>query len=1108
VEKEFKESFASLNQQQRSAVEQIDGPVLVIAGPGTGKTQLISTRVGYILKNTDTPADAILLLTFTEAGVQAMRERLSQLVGSVAYDIQLNTYHAFGGDIFRRYPDYFEDAQLTLIEELGADSLLRSIIAKLPYSNPLKFADNYIGDIKSFISECKRALLDPEDVEEIARHNLKFIETTNRKWQNALAKLTLVSKKSVPVFEELLAALASTSSQDLDSGILPLARYAQAELESALEQFGQTGKTNLLTEWKRHWLAKDEAGNFIIDGTRTNERLVAAAGIYRKYQKALKDNHSYDYDDMILRAIDTLQTNRDLRYSLAEQYSYIMLDEFQDTNPAQFRLVELLTDHPVHEGRPNVLAVGDDDQAIYAFQGADHANMADFIKHYQDVKVISLKENYRTHQQVLEVGQNLSAQIQGRLYAKIKIADRQLIAANKSLPEPPIIMDCEFLSDAAQYDWVASEISKMVEQGIPASEIAVLAPKHRYLEPLLPYLSARQIPVNYERRENILDEPMIHQLEQMGRLVLALADSDETLANALWLEVLSYDFWRVPTEKIWSIGWQSRQTSEPWTSIVLNDETLNDIGAFFLRLSSLLSLTSLEQQLDGLIGLPDASINSKLPMMSPMYDYYFSDNMAKASPMQFSELISDLNILRSKLSDWRRSYEQPVGLRALIEFIEGHRAARLNILNSSPYFANAESVNLLTAYGAKGREFRSVFIIAAVDEVWGSASRNQGYRLSLPANLTHIRYQGASEDERLRLLYVAATRARTRLYLTSYKQDLAGKPMTRLKYLDVRTDEKGNEVVGIFPKKFNKLITDQYEGISLQAAANYWTDRHIPPLKAHLKDILEPRLRSYRLSATDLNHFINIVGQGPNDFFMRCLLRFPSAPSINNTFGTAMHNSLRFAGTILINDGRLPSPARLTEIFDAQLGRIDLPSDEQENLTQRGHDSLRAWLSQRGKDLKPTDRFEYNFRNDGSSVSGVRLSGIADRLVIDEKRRKITVVDYKTGRAYSRWQSNIVKLHLFQQQLIIYKLLIESSARFKNYQVEHGVIEFVEPDEDGRIVQLLMDYDQQEVKQTVQLIQAVWQAIQALEFPDISSYPATLAGIKRFENDLVNQTAG
>jgi DNA helicase-2/ATP-dependent DNA helicase PcrA len=415
VQRGYREAFNGLNKAQRQAVEHIDGPLLVVAGPGTGKTQLISTRVGYILQTTDTPPEAILLLTFTEAGVEQMRERINGLIGRASYDIQLSTYHAFGGEIFRRYPDYFEDAELTLLEELSADTLLRGLIAKLAYSDPLKFADNYLGDLKAFISEAKRALLSPEDIVRIADDNLKFIAKANRSYAKILNQLETVSKKTVPQFEELLTALGGFVNEELPEAILPLVRYAQAELEQALEHYVDTTKTVRLTEWKRRWLARDADGNYIIDGQRLNRRLQSAGTIYGRYQQALRKQHLYDYDDMILRAIAVLETDPELRYSLAERYSYIMLDEFQDTNPAQFRLVQLLTDHPVHEGRPNVLAVGDDDQAIYAFQGADHANMAAFINHYKDVKVISLSENYRSAPELLITAGNIAKQINSRL---------------------------------------------------------------------------------------------------------------------------------------------------------------------------------------------------------------------------------------------------------------------------------------------------------------------------------------------------------------------------------------------------------------------------------------------------------------------------------------------------------------------------------------------------------------------------------------------------------------------------------------------------------------------------------------------------------------------
>ncbi len=1103
MDKRYKEAFAALNREQRQAVETLDGPVLVIAGPGTGKTQLISTRVGQILQKTDTPADAILLLTFTEAGVEAMRQRLSELIGKPAYDVQLSTYHAFGGEIFRRYPEYFEGARLRLIEELSSDAMLRSIISKLPYSNPLKFADNYINELRSFISEAKRALLTPEDITNIAQANLAAIKKLNQSAKQSLDRLDRVSRAAVPLFEELLQVLRAESGKQKNK-VLALTDYAAEQLAQALSYYSETAKTTSLSEWKRQWLAKDEAGRFIFAGQRQNDRLAAAGKIYKTYQRQLDEQNLYDYDDMILRAISTLQDNPELKYSLAERYSYIMLDEFQDTNPAQFRLVQLLTDHPVNEGRPNVLAVGDDDQAIYAFQGAEHANMAAFANYYRDVKVISLRQNYRSHAELVEIGQNIAAQINQRLHYSFADIDKQLVAAAKNLPGPPLIAAHQFRSDAAQYQWIATEIKSLIKKGLSASEIAVIAPKHRYLEPLLPYLADYKLPVRYERRENILDEPLVRQLERMSQLALALADGDETTANVIWPEVLSYDFWEFPTDKIWRMNWQVRESHEPWTAQLLSDDVHSQIAGFFLKLASLLPVTSLEQQMDALIGIPDTASKLNLPLNSPVYSYYFSKQSSQDRPLDFIKLISDLNVLRDRLNTWRQSASQPAGLRAFIEFSLGHRAAGLNVLNTSPYHETENAVEILTAYGSKGREFQAVFIVGALDEVWGSASRNQGYRLGLPANLTYIRYQGASEDERLRLLFVAATRAKTRLYITSYDKDLAGKRFTPLKYLDVSQDDKGQVIGGVIPKKFQKIHLDASDRLTKSAAANYWQARHLPPLSPKLIEVLAPRLRSYKLNATDLNKFTDLLNGGPDAFFMSCLLKFPSSPTAATIYGTAIHNTLRFIGRLFYNEGAIPSEERILEILKAQLDRVELGPDEINNLFERGQASLRQWLAQRGSSLARTDRYEYGFGNEGSSVGDIRLGGVVDRLVIDEKTKAITVIDYKIGQSYRRWQTNVVKLYNFRKQLMFYKLLIESSARFRKYHVTKGIIEFVEPDERGRINQLELNYDQDDLNEMVELMSGVWRYIQTLELPDISGYQPSLAGIKKFEADIVS----
>jgi DNA helicase-2/ATP-dependent DNA helicase PcrA len=1090
----FEKAYASLNAAQKKAVDTIDGPVLVIAGPGTGKTQLISTRIGHILKVTDTLPQNILCLTFTEAGVAAMRERLIKMLDKAAYEIQINTYHAFGSDIVRRYSINYEESDLEPIDEVGSILLLQEIIHKLPYGNPLKFMSQHTGDISSFISDSKRALLMPEDILAAADNNIEFIEEINKQAAECLAKLTMVNKKSVPVFEELLEILRSYEVENGLKPALPLHGYAVKALEQALESFAADGKTTPITKWKNAWLAKDAAGSFIVSGLLANKKVKAAAEVYRKYQDELAARHSYDYDDMILRAISYLETSPEFKYSLAEQYQYIMLDEFQDTNPAQMKLIELITDHPVNEGRPNILAVGDDDQAIYAFQGADHANMMQFARHFRDVKPISLEENYRSHAHVLQTAQAISDQITERLHHQFKDIEKNLNAANTKLPKQASISARRFKSDAAQYAWVAGEVKRLVtEEDIEPSQIAVLAPKHKYLMAFLPHLSRRELPIKYERRENILDSPIVRQLEQMCRLVLALAANDQETCDALWPEILSYDFWRLPTEKIWQACWQASEDRRPWTISLLDNPTTKQIVLFFLRLKDLLPVTTLEQQLDILIGVEETGEYLKLESHSPLFEFYFGKERQSSSAAEFMQLLSHLSLLRHRLRDWRRNEEDPLGLQDFIDFIHAYRSAGVNILDSSPYREAEDSVNLMTVYGAKGREFKAVFVLSCQDDVWGSASRSQGNRLSLPANLEYMRYRGVSEDERLRLLYVAITRAKTHLYLTGYEKALTGRSSALLKYLEVSEDEDGIMKSRILPEPYNQILSDKDEVPNLEILEDYWVNRHRPPFAPNLKALLSSRLENYQLSPTHLNTFTDVTIDGPEAFLLDSILRFPKATTPAANYGIAIHSTVRR----YLQDkqrGADVSRENMVAYFEKQLSGRKLPGEEFELLLDRGRVALTAWLNQTLHEVSAEDRFEHNFKNESGFVGDAHMTG--------KKNKTATVVDFKTGQSYAKWASNI-KLHKYRQQLLIYKILVESSARFAGYKVEKGILEFVEPNEEGLIIELELNFDNKEVEEIKSLIKAVWQRIKALDLPDVSKYSPTIVGVREFEKDLI-----
>lgn len=1106
----YESSLANLNAAQRQAVTTIDGPVLVIAGPGTGKTQLLSTRIAYILSKTDTLPENILCLTFTDSAAQNMRQRLSNMIGQAAYKITISTYHAFGSDVIKRYPDFFAtNGDLQPIDDLGIDATLRRIIGDLPYGNPLKFADSYMRDVTTFISDAKRALLTPNDLRVTARANLAAIDTLQPIIAEHLAGFTRMGAKSVPLFEALGHALRSFATEPPDtSGTAPLISIAHAQLNDALRLVEETGKTTPLTKWKNAWLAKDSAGNFTLDGQRTNQRLLACADVYEAYLQDLAKRNLFDYDDMILRAITALQQNDDLRFTLQEKYQYILLDEFQDTNGAQLRLVELLTDNPVFEGRPNVLAVGDDDQAIYAFQGADYSHMLKFQKLYRDVLPVALTKNYRSHVDILQTARGIAEQVEERLHHHFPQIEKVLEACNTALPAKAIIERREAQSDMAHYAWTAQKISELIASGIPAHEIAVLAPQHKYLEPLVPYLQQAGIAVHYDKRENVLDDPAVSQLITMSALCLSLAAKD-TASSRLWSEVLSFPFWRLPTSLIWKVSWQASHERTEWSDILLEHEQLKPIALFFMRLSMLAETETMETMLDYLLGTTPLDIQEPEQELftSPMRAYYFEQAQDPVESIgTFWNTLTNLTVLRTHLRHHITTETTDIlRLPDFVHFVEAHRAANIKIQNTSPYQNGSEAVQLMTAYKSKGMEFEAVFVLAATDEAWGGKAVSQSSRLPLPPNLAHIRYAGATNDERLRLFYVALTRAKTQLYLVSYTATYAGKQTTRLQYLS-EIDE-GNLIISpLLPKGANTVLPaeqgalDTVEQTSLEA---FWQQRHIASqVRPEAKDLLQPRLAAYQLSPTHLNAFVDIEHGGPQQFFLQTILRFPQSPTKEGQFGNAMHETLEWVHLYNKKQGAIPSEAATVAFFERQMQSKRLSLRDTRQLIDKGRHSLQIYLQQRAHTISADNECESDFRLEGIFVGQAHLTGKVDKLIVNKQERTITIVDYKTGHNHQRWAAT-TQLHKYRQQLYLYKTLVERSSRFKDYRVADAYLEFVVPDDEGQIHELHLIFDHNTQQQIEQLAERVWQRVQALDLPDARQFTPNLAGTLAFETFLL-----
>ncbi len=1104
----FETEYKKLNPGQKKAVDITEGPMLVMAGPGTGKTQLLSMRVANILHKNDILPGNILCLTFTDNAARNMRERLSSIIGQPAYHVAIHTFHSFGVDVINQYPDYFIRRQLLQqIDELGRYELLGNVFEELPHSNPLsaKVGDNFINlkPALNIISWLKQNALIPEELHEILNDNKKFTDNTSAELAEVFSQTP--SPKQLAIYNKFLKKIESLVGGKKLFGFAGYAKGCALELKTAIEQTDSSGRfAPKITEWRNSWCKKDASSQYVWkDGGQNYRKMHAIGNVYRMMLDNMSAQGLYDFDDMVIEAVHAMENNDELRYNLQERYQYILVDEFQDTNKAQLRMLAALGDNPVHENKPNIMAVGDDNQAIYAFQGAEVSNMAVFAKMYDEPKLIALEDNYRSSEPILKTGEAVAEQITDRLDSVVKGAHKNLIAKQKY--KTGVLDRLTFNSELSQYDWLSKEIKKSLKNGIKPEKIAVIAPRHKYLERLMPYLGSEKLPVAYERRENILEAPLILQLLTMSELVVAIAENNQDAVDNLFSQVLGYDFWGISNEQLIKLSLECYNEHLHWLPVLNSqkDKNLKQITRWFVRLAKRSRLEPMEYMLDQLLGaakkgtdseyddllLPEAKDNK---FISPMRQYYFNSKRYEQATDTYLALLGQLSTLRHRLRLWKPN--RTIYIKDLIEFTRLHQAANLKIVDTNPHTQTTSAVQVMTAYKAKGLEFDIVFVINAQDEVWGPTARTQTARISLPKNLP-IEPAGQGDNDKLRLLFVAMTRAKHTLHITGYSHTMENKLSPSLSFLE----DNGLE---------EKIIDRPAPPDALEILSTDFTYRFRQVI-ADKKALFEPILVNYKLSVTHLNNFIDVSGGGPDYFLVHNLLRFPQALTPSAAYGDAVHKTLQWVHLELKTTAKLPRTAKVENYFVDMLSRSHLKSSEYKKMDKRGREALKLYLKEKGKNLSGQDMLERSFNNEGVAISQARLSGKVDKIHFTDKNT-LEVTDFKTGKPAKGWKGKDeyekIKLHKYRRQLLFYKLLIENSASFSGRQtVSRGMLEFIEPDENGRLTNSLgLQFDVKELADFSRLIKTVWDHIMDLNFPDISKYPKNLSGIKQFEKDLVD----
>lgn len=1066
---DFQEAFQQLNAAQQKAVKTIDGPVMVIAGPGTGKTQLLSMRVAQILRATDSDPSNILCLTFTNKAAINMRERLYKLVGPESRHVTVKTFHSFAADIMNTYADHFwNGAPLTVAPDAVQLEVIRSILAELPLDNPLAstFAGTFtqIEQVKQALKLAKEAGLTPDKLRHIIQQNIKYLDEVEPQVVELLQ--APLSAKKLPSLIDGLAALPVQTNLE-DNLLLPLDTVMQESLAAAVVLDEPIGKTTHTGAWKRRWLQTEDGNKGMFDERRRNMWWLAVSDVYEQYRDKLHARGYYDYADMLIEVIQQLETHADMRANLQERYNYILIDEFQDTNAAQLRLAHLIADHHANNNRPNLMAVGDDDQSIFAFNGAELNNILSFQRSYPDTTVIVLEDNYRSSQEILNTAQTIIEQAEDRLVNRDKTITKNL-RAQKAPGKPSTITHNSYPTRQHQQSEVARSIQQLWKEN--SGSIAVLARGHESLQQLASILAELNVPIRYERRSNVLDHPAVQQICLIARIAVGISHGDRNTVNVELAKLLRHPMWNISDSVLWKLA-LANYSSPDWLHSLLDHANphLQNIASWLSWLSRISTQEPLGYTMEYILGMKEGEY-----LLSPFRDFYLSN---KRPNLEYLEVLSAIEQLTAHTKEFAATH-QP-NLVDFVEFIELNLSNQRVIADESWFVSGDRSVELLTVYKAKGLEFDTVFVVDAVEDSW----KPRTARRKSPANLGLQNY-GEKYDDYVRLLYVAATRAKRNLFVTSYF-----------------TNDKGEAVLAsplLSTLPLNQIDQPGAEPITVLEESLRWPRLPEPDEKSLLAD----RLENFTLTASSLIDFLNVAEAGPSSFLERHLLRVPHPGSVAGSYGDAIHSALETAQRLVNTTGFRLEP--VLDRFENTLENHQLSRNDFKRYHQKGLALLRDLFENQKIVLSKGSMAEQKLQD--IIIGQAKVGGRLDRLDMPDKD-SLVIVDYKTGKPLTSLQTKdstkMVKAWRHQTQLGFYCLIAKESTAYRTRNTITAQMLYVEAEKPGQI-SLSYTPQPEDLSKLENLVSVVWEHIMKLDFPDTSKYTLDIKGVQQFEDDLLN----
>ena len=1004
----FEKVYNGLNDAQRKAVDTIEGPVMVIAGPGTGKTQILGARIGKILLETDTAPENILCLTYTDAGAIAMRKRLMDFIGTAAYKVTIATFHSFCNDIIQDNLSLFEKPSLDPISELEKIALLKELIDQFDKTNPLK---RFKGDVY------------------YEMNNLSRLFSTMKKEGWDVTYLTAQIDQyiqDIPFREEFVY---KRKYKQFEAGALK-----QGLVDDALEKMG---------------------------------KLKAAVAAFDQYQLLMKKHGRYDFDDMINWVIGAFKENKNLLAQYQERFLYILVDEFQDTSGTQNELVQLLASY---WEQPNLFVVGDDDQSIFRFQGANVENMLHFqIQFKEDIVNIVLENNYRSTQPILDASTQVINQNQERLINKINGLTKNLIAANpenQAIQLAPAILA---YNDAQEEMMdITEQIEKLILEGTAPKEIAVLYKEHKYGSEIAHFLQQKNIPIYSRRTANLFDQILIQQILKILDYLACEWDQPNEGANLLF-EILHFKWWQISPITIATLTVEANQLKygAPENSFrkVLVEKT-QEIQTDLFSKGGLEQVAKAVKVLEDLIGqIPNVTlvnlIEQVLQKTGIIQSILQSDEKAAALDMvtSFFDFIKEETHRRPSLH-----LKELVALFRLMQ--------REDIRLPLPITIGSDAgVNLLTTHSSKGLEFTHVFVAGTNAAYWEKkrATSNAGYHL--PDTVMSSLEKADDKEELRRLFYVAITRAKKHLTISYSKYKTDGKELEPSQFLIELV--QGNDGL-IQTKELTAAVKMQYKLLRLETT--------LQPSIAQLEaDFIQPKLDKFAMNVTALNNYLKC----PLHFYYNSLIRVPSGKSEATTFGSAIHDALHKLFTKMQQAGNVfPDKQTLVEDFEFYMKRHREAFTQQEfkDRLDLGGNVLVNYYDYYVQSWNKIVTTEYRINN--VVVNDIPLKGAIDKIEFNGK--EVVVIDYKTGNienAREKLKGPNEKNPNggdYWRQAVFYKLLLKHHP--KNWQVSSAEFDFVEPNKKKAFEKIAIQISDADLTTVQQQVKMVWAKIQEKDF--------------------------